>query len=57
MKGGTEVGEEGDYIPITYTVTTRMNSCIKMGSDESHFSVSLIVRDNSHKTMSTNHNF
>ena len=27
-----------------YTVTTRM-TCIKMGSDESHFSVSLIVRD------------
>ena len=31
-------------------------TCIKMGSDESHFNVSLIVRD-SHKTMSTNHNF
>ena len=29
-----------------YTVTTRMTvSCIKMGSDESHFSASLIVRD------------
>ena len=27
-----------------YTVTTRM-TCIKMGSDESHFNVSLIVRD------------
>ena len=26
-----------------YTVTTRM-TCIKMGSDESHFNVSLIVR-------------
>ena len=38
-----EVGEEGEYIPI-YTVTTRM-TCIKMGSDESHFNVSLIVRD------------
>ena len=31
-------------------------TCIKMGSDESHFNVSLIVRD-SHKTVSTNHNF
>ena len=30
---------EGDY-----TVTTRM-TCIKMGSDKSHFNVSLIVRD------------
>ena len=27
-----------------YTVTTRM-ACIKMGSDESHFNVSLIGRD------------
>ena len=29
---------------------------IKVGSDESHFNVSLIVRD-SHKTVSTDHNF
>ena len=38
-----EVGEEGDR----YTVTTRMSdSCIKMGSDESHFNVSIgIVMD------------
>ena len=51
-----EVGGEGDYIPIaTDTVTTRM-TCIKMGSDESHSNVSLIVRD-SHKTVSTNHKF
>ena len=34
-----EVGKEGDYIPIATL------SCIKMGSDESHFNVSLIVRD------------
>ena len=27
-----------------YTVTTRM-TCIKMGCDESHFNVSLVVRD------------
>ena len=40
-----EVGEEGVY----------NDSCIKMGSDESHFDVSLIVRD-SRKTVSTNHN-
>ena len=39
-----EVGEEGECIPIAYIVTTRM-TCIKMGSDESHFNVSLIVRD------------
>ena len=40
-----EVGEEGDYIATylytyRYTVTTRMT-----GSDESHFNVSLIVKD------------
>ena len=40
-----EVGGEGEYIPIaTLSVTTRM-TCIKMGSDESHFNVSLVVRD------------
>ena len=36
-----EVGEEGDCYAYHYTVTTR----IKMGSDERHFNVSLIVRD------------
>ena len=33
------------------------DSCIKMGSDESHFNVSLIVKDKNHKTVSTDHNF
>ena len=37
------MGEEGGYT-YRYTVTTRMTG-IKMGSDESHFNVSLIVRD------------
>ena len=32
------------------------DSCIKMGNDVSHFKVSLTVRD-SHKTVSTDHNF
>ena len=32
------------------------DSCIKVGSDDSHFNVSLIVRAKSHKTVSTNHN-
>ena len=32
--------------------------CIKMGSDKSHFNVSLIVRDKvTNKTVSTDHNF
>ena len=50
-----EVGEEGVYT-YRYTVTTRM-TCIKVGSDESHFNVSLIVREKCHKTVSTDHNF
>ena len=34
------------------------DSCIKVGSDESHFTVSLILRDKvTNKTVSTDHNF
>ena len=39
-----EVGEQGEYNTYCYTITTRM-TCIKMGSDESQFNVSLIVSD------------
>ena len=49
-----EVGKEGDYT-YRYTVTTRM-TCIKMGSDESHFNVSVGSDGQRHKTVSTNHN-
>ena len=38
------VGEEGDYIPILHC-HHQNDFCIKMGSNESHFNVSLIVRD------------
>ena len=46
-EGGMEVGEEGDYIYIYLSLHHhhQHDSCIKMGSDESHFNVSLIVRD------------
>ena len=37
-----EVGEEGD---LSLHCHHQNDSCIKMGSDESHFDVSLIVRD------------
>ena len=37
-------GGGGRVYTYRYTVTTRM-TCIKIGSDESHFNVSLIVRD------------
>ena len=38
-----EVGRRGRVYTYRYTVTTKM-TCIKMGSDESRFNVSLIVR-------------
>ena len=37
-------GGRGRGYIYRYTVATRM-TCLKMGSDESHFNVSLIVRD------------
>ena len=40
-----EVGEEGDYIYLSLHCHHQNDSCIKLGSDESHFNVSLIVRD------------
>ena len=43
--GGTEVGGEGDYIPIFYTVTTRMTSALRWAAMRAIFNVSLIVRD------------
>ena len=44
--GGRGYGGEGrgGVYTYRYTVTTRM-TCIKVGSDESHFNVSLTVRD------------
>ena len=54
--GGMEVGEEGDYISIA-TLSPQNDSCIKMGNDESHFNVSLTVRDKVTKTVSKDHNF
>ena len=52
-----EVGEEGERLPIYLSQQChhQNDSCINLGSDESHFKVSLIVRD-SHETVSTNHN-
>ena len=44
MVGGVEVGEVEDYIPIA-APSHQNDSCIKMGSDESHFNVSVTVRN------------
>ena len=45
-KGGKGVWRWGkrEIYTYRYTVTTKM-TCIKMGSDESHFNASLVVRD------------
>ena len=41
-----EFGKEGDYnLYLSLHCHHQNDSCIKMGSDESHFNVSLIVRD------------
>ena len=37
-EGGMEVGGEGDYI-LSLHCHHQNDSCIKMGSDESHFTV------------------
>ena len=49
-----EVGEEGDYIFLS--LHYQNDSCIKMGSDESHFNVSVGTDGQSRKTLSTNYN-
>ena len=42
-----EVGEEGYiYIYLSLHCHHQNDLCIKMGSGESHFNISLIVRDN-----------
>ena len=40
-----EVGREGDYIYLSLHCHRQNDFCIKVGNDESHFNVSLIVRD------------
>ena len=43
--GGGGRGRVYIYIPIATLLPPLRMTCIKMGSDESHFNVSLIVRD------------
>ena len=49
------MGEEREIIYLSLHCHHQNNSCIKMGSDESHFNVSVGVDGQSHKTVSTNH--
>ena len=55
-KGGMKVGEEGDYIYLSLHCHHQNDSCIKMGSDESHFNGSVGSDGQSHKTVFSDHN-
>ena len=49
---------EREIIYLSLHCHHQNDSCIKMGSDESHFSVSLIVRNKvTNKTVCTDYNF
>ena len=52
------MGGEGDYISIYLSLHCHHQNafCIKVGSEESHFNVSVGSDGQSHKTVSTNHN-
>ena len=47
---------EREIIYLSLHCHHQNDSCIKMGSDESHFNVSVGSDRQSHKTVSTNHN-
>ena len=55
-EGGVEVGKR-EIISLSLHSHHQNDSCMKIGSDESHFNVSLIVRDKATKTVSIDHNF
>ena len=48
--------EEREILYLSLHCHHQNDSCIKMGSDESHFNVSVGSEGQSHKTVSTNHN-
>ena len=47
---------EREIIYLSLHCYHQNDSCIKMGSDESHFNVSVGSDGKSHRTVSTNHN-
>ena len=56
IRDGEKGEEERETIYLSLHCHHQNDSCIKMGSNESHFNVSLIVRGSHNKTVSTNHN-
>ena len=55
-KGGKGVWRWGEREIIYLSLYHQNDFCIKMGSDESHFNVSVGSDGQSQKTVSTNHN-
>ena len=53
---GVQRWEEREIIYLSLHCHHQNDSCIKMGSDESNFNVSVGSDGHSHKTVSTNHN-
>ena len=49
-------GGKREIIYLSLHCHHQNDSCIKMGSDESHFNVSVASDGQSHKTVPTNHN-
>ena len=47
---------EGEITYLSLHCHHQNDSCIKMGSDESHFNVSVGSDGQNHETVSTNHN-
>ena len=62
IRDGEKVGngvrrwEEREIIYLSLHCHHQDDFCIKMGSDESHFNVSVGSDGQSHRTVSTNHN-
>ena len=55
-RGGGGGGMEREIIYLSLHCDHQNDSRIKMGSDESHFNVPVGSDEQSHKTVSTNHN-
>ena len=56
IRDGEKGGGGGEIIYLSLHCHNQNDSCIKMGSDESHFNVSVKSDGQRHRTVSTNHN-
>ena len=57
MRGYERRWGKREIIYLSLLCHHQNDSCIKTGSDESHFNVSVGIDGQSHRTVSTNHNF